>query len=301
VSYNQPKFCPNVSWNANGTTFADAILLGSGPYGLYVNVNNTVYAASYANSYGMVWYSSDVYPSRVLLGLRLPLAIYVTTNGDIYCDNGYTYQQVNKYTVNSNVATTAMTISRQCAGLFTDINNTLYCSVFARHIVVTVSLNSNQRTPTTIAGITDTPGSALNSLNNPYGIFVDIQFNLYVADSFNNRIMKFQAGQSWGTVIAGAGATGTITLNEPRGVIFDGNGYIYIADYGNHRIVASSPNGFQCIISCSGTGSAANQLNYPQIIGFDSYGSIFVTDKGNNRIQKFVLKVVSCCKYFLLI
>ena len=244
----------------------------------------------------MVWYSGDVYPSRVILGLRIPLAIYATTNGDIYCDNGDTYKQVSKYVVNSNAPTIAMNTRGQCAGLFTDVNGTLYCSLFVRHIIVTVSLNSNQMTPIAVAGITDTPGSALNVLNNPYGIFVDIQFNLYVADSFNHRIMKFQAGQTRGTVIAGASATGTITLNEPRSVIFDGNGYIYIADYGNHRIVASSANGFQCIIGCSGPGSAADRLDYPQTIGFDSYGSIFVTDKVNTRIQKFVLKNNVCCK-----
>nr|ACD54804.1 NHL repeat containing protein-like protein [Adineta vaga] len=210
-----------------------------------------------------------MYPSTVIFGLNIPLATYATLNGDIYCDNGYVAKQVNKYTVDSNITTNAMNI---------------------------VSLNYNQTAPKTIAGITDTFGSGLNVLNQPYGIFIDIEFKLYLADSVNHRIIKFLPGQSTGIVVAGTSATGSITLNEPRGVILDGNGYVYIADYGNHRILGSEPNGFQCIISRSRVGSASNQLNYPQIIGFDTYGSIFVTDKGNNRIQKFTLKSNFCCK-----
>lgn len=234
--------------------------------------------------------NNTVHPSRVVYGSRPSLAIYATNNGDIYCENGMNYQQMSKYVVSSNRTTVAMNISRQCGGLFTNINNTLYCAMFDLHIVVTVSLNNHQTAPTLIAGITGSSRSALNMINQPYGIFVDATFNLYVADSLNNRIMKFQYGQLSGTVVAGADAIETTRLNEPSGVILDGDGYVYIADYGNHRTVASGLNGFQCIISCSGAGSATNQLNYPQTIAFDSYGGIFVTDKENNRIQKFALR-----------
>ncbi|UJR11821.1 hypothetical protein I4U23_016001 [Adineta vaga] len=120
VSYNQPKFCSNVSWNSSGTNFENISAAGSGPYG---------------NGYILVWHSGNMYPSTVIFGLNIPLATYATLNGDIYCDNGYVAKQVNKYTVDSNITTNAMNIGRQCVGLFTDLNNTLYCAMFDRHIM----------------------------------------------------------------------------------------------------------------------------------------------------------------------
>jgi DNA-binding beta-propeller fold protein YncE len=44
---------------------------------------------------------------------------------------------------------------------------------------------------TTIAGITSTPGSSSSQLNIPFGLVVDAQFNLYVADYGNHRVQKF--------------------------------------------------------------------------------------------------------------
>ncbi len=47
LSYNQPKLCPNSSWNPNATTFANFSTLGSQPFGIFVNTNNTIYATDY--------------------------------------------------------------------------------------------------------------------------------------------------------------------------------------------------------------------------------------------------------------
>jgi sugar lactone lactonase YvrE len=135
-------------------------------------------------------------------------------------------------------------------------------------------------------------------LYNPQGIYVDINFNLYVADSRNNRIQLFQSGQLNATTIAGNGAPETIMLNNPTDVVLDADGYIFIVDSKNYRIVGSGPNGFRCIVGCSGaSGSLSNQLNSPQAMAFDSYGNIFVTDYNNNRIQKFLLATNSCGTY----
>ena len=44
---------------------------------------------------------------------------------------------------------------------------------------------------TTIAGITSTPGNLPNLLYYPYSVALDSNFNLYVADTANQRIQKF--------------------------------------------------------------------------------------------------------------
>ncbi len=43
----------------------------------------------------------------------------------------------------------------------------------------------------TIAGTTGVPGSGANQLNIAYGLAVDNNRNLYVADTGNQRILKF--------------------------------------------------------------------------------------------------------------
>jgi hypothetical protein len=140
-------------------------------------------------------------------------------------------------------------------------------------------------------------------LNTPYGIFVDTNFDLYVADYGNNRIQLFQSGQLSGITLAGATSlTTTITLNNPTGIVLDADKYLFIADNGNSRIIGSGPNGFRCLFGCFGSwGSASNQLYWPCSLSFDSYGNMFVTDLANSRLQKFILLNNTYGKYYKVI
>jgi sugar lactone lactonase YvrE len=183
-----------------------------------------------------------------------------------------------------------------CTGIFVDVTNSLYCSITNLYQVIKIWLGDNSSTWTRIAG-TGGCGSSASTLCNPYGIFVDVNFDLYVADQSNNRIQLFKLGQSNALTVAGNGAASTITLNHPTGVVLDADKYLFIVDSGNNRIVGSGPYGFRCIIGCTGSGSAPNQLSSPQNMAFDSYGNIFVADFGNNRIQQFALVTNSCGKY----
>ncbi len=225
-------------------------------------------------------------------------SIFVTINGEIYVSDSNSIKQIiksNSYTNNTRVIAT---ISSSCYGLFVDINNTLYSSINGQHKVVKKWLNDNSTTMTTVAG-NGSAGSASNMLRNPNGIFVDTNFDLYVADSWNDRIQLFRLGQSNGITVAGNGSTNTtISLFYPSSVILDGNKYIFITDRDNHRIIGSDENGFRCIVGCFGlTGSASNQLASPRSIAFDSFGNLFVADQLNNRIQKFTLSPKSrSCK-----
>ncbi|CAF4344515.1 unnamed protein product, partial [Adineta steineri] len=157
------------------------------------------------------------------------------------------------------------------------------------HQVVSKSLDTRLNVWSIVAG-TGTAGSTSVTLNTPCGMFVDTNLNLYVADTYNNRIQKFASGQLNGTTIA----TGAFVLYHPTSVILDADGYIFITDNANHRLIGSGPNGFRCIAACSGYGSSSSQLNYPVTLSFDSYGNIFVVDQSNNRVQKFLLLPSSC-------
>jgi hypothetical protein len=301
LSYNQPKFCSFATWNPNAVTFANNSLVGENPVAIFVTSNNTIYVADRKNGRIQIWINDSMYLTRTIsAGLVSSFSIFATTNGDIYVDNSANSSRVDKWILNSNTSVPVMYVNSSCWGLFIDINDTLYCSMYYEHQVVKKWLNDSTNTSTIAAGM-GLSGSASNMLYSPVGIFVDINFDLYVADYFNHRIQLFPSGQSNGITVAGArSSTTTMILNGPTGIALNADKYLFIADQNNHRIVGSGPNGFRCLVGCSGSlGSASNQLNYPQAISFDSFGNMFVTDMNNHRIQKFLISRKSYGKYDL--
>ena len=219
-----------------------------------------------------------------------PYTVFVTINGDIYVDNGYANNRVDKWAFNTTNSVSVMYVKSTCWGLFVDINNNIYCSMLDYHQVVTNSLIDNSDMWTIAAGTDCSGRSTSSTLTNPRGIYVDFNLNLYVADFGNNRIQKFLPNQVDAITIVGATVSGTISLSGPTGIVLDGNGYLFIADCWNLRIVGSGPNGYRCVAGCSGIhGTASNQLYYPTSVNFDTYGNMIVADDWNNRIQKFSL------------
>jgi hypothetical protein len=286
ISYNQPKFSPNVSWNSNATTFASNSIVGSGAYNIFINTNNTVYLTVQTHSKVIMWYEGQSIPAKNLTNEVDTRGLFVTNDGDVYVEyrNVNITYRVDKWAPNATTGVTFIYTTSGCYSLFIDINNTLYCSYDSEHKVVKASLNTNSNSTVVVAG-NGTFGSLSNMLNTPNGIFVDQNFSLYVADCYNNRIQRFNQGQLNGTTVA----LGNITLHYPTAVILDGDGYLFIVDNSNNRIVGSGSTGFRCVVGCSGSGNQSNQLNSPRSMAFDSYGNMFVTDTNNKRVQKFVL------------
>ena len=299
VSFNRPKFSPCAAWNSSATTFSDDTVTGTGPGGIFINSNDTIYVLSPTYNSTLIWSSRSASPTRNFTDdFSLSSSLFVTTNGDVYIDNGATYQQVEKWFANASSFVPVMQVDDACYGLFVDINSTLYCSVSSTHSVVKKSLMSSTKVPVTAVG-TGAAGAGSKMLSDPSGIFVDDTFTLYVADSSNDRIQSFPAGSINGRTVAGNGAAGTITLSYPTGISLDGDGYLFIVDNGNARIIGSGPNGFRCVAGCAGAGSTPNALDGPKAMAFDSYGSMYVLDFTNDRIQKFNLVINSCGKHAL--
>ena len=296
-SYNQPKFCPSARWNPNATTIADVSIVGEKPWGVFVDVNNTLYVAD-KQQHVIRIRKEGVSTSwkNISDDLFVPFGIFVTLNGDIYVDNGKGRSRVDMWTLNSTASVAVMNVNASCSGLFIDLHDNLYCSSAVLNQVIRKQLNNPSNITIVVAG-NGTPGLSPNLLREPRGIFVDSTFTLYVADCGNNRIQRFAFGQLNATTIVGQGTSGVITLNCPVGIILDGDGYLFITDYFNHRVIRLGPNGFQCIAGCSCVnGSAADQLYFPRSLSFDSYGNIFVADGYNDRIQKFLLVTHICGK-----
>ena len=274
------------------------------PCGLFVDRKNTVYAIGKQKDRIQCWSNGSSSPTRtVFANLSGSYAIYVTADSDIYLnyyDVVSTLRYVNKWALKSNVAnvTTVMSLPTSCYGIFVDITNTLYCSRTNGHVIVKRWLDDSLPTLTSIAG-TGFAGNTTNALDEPHGIFVDTNFDLYVADSENNRIQLFRSGQTNGATVAGTGSSpSTLTLDYPTAVILDADKNLFIADCGSIRIVRLDSNGFQCLTGCSAVASSvSDRSSNPWSLSFDSYGNLFFSDWTNDRIGKLLVSNNSCGQY----
>ena len=293
---NQPKLCPSASWNGNGMTFADLNSIGSQPSGIFVDTNNTVLVATTNQSVVQRWLEGNTtLIDNIVIPFGSPVSVFGTSNSDLYV--GYSsFNAVTKNSFNSTTAVIAMYVNGSCYSIFVDAINNVYCSLQDSHQVVKRSVYDDDNTTTVIAG-NGSSGSAANLLFYPQGIFVDVNFTLYVADCSNSRVQQFRPNSLSGSTIVGSEVNSTIVLYYPTGIVLDADGYVFISDSNNHRIIGSGPNGLRCIVGCTNTsGWPFNQLAGPIGLNFDTYGNLFVLDQGNNRIQKFLLVDNSCSK-----
>jgi len=158
------------------------------------------------------------------------------------------------------------------------------------------------------ANFTSSTAATTNSgLSNPEYIAFDASGNLWVTDTFNNRVLEFKPpfanGMVASLVIGQAGfvssgpATTSSGLSQPAGVAFDSGGNLWIGDAGNNRVLQFKPtfaNGMsaslvlgQASFTTSTAATTQSGLSGPFGIAFDSSGNLGVAHQLNNRTLGF--------------
>ena len=151
-----------------------------------------------------------------------------------------------------------------------------------------------------------------NSLCGPWGVALDSNGNLYVADTNNGRVLFYPAGSTTATQVYGQGGSFTTngcnkvnanTLCGPWAAAPDSNGNLYIADSGNSRVLfypAGSTTPTQVYGQASFTvnvpnkkGVSAISLSAPGRVTLDSSGNLYVADRSNNRVLEFPAAAVT--------
>ncbi len=131
--------------------------------------------------------------------------------------------------------------------------------------------------------------------------------NLYIADTYNNRIRKVDKNGII-TTVAGSGSITdanddtndnipavSVVLSHPSGIAFDAAGNLYIADTDHDRI--RRVDGVTGIITTvAGAGQRGYngdyqlatlvKINSPYHIALDTLGNLFIADDGNHRVRR---------------
>lgn len=196
-------------------------------------------------------------------------------------------------------------------GVAAGLQGRVYIADTANHRIrmVDALASSGTVTLTTVAGdgVAGFGGEGgpgrLARLNNPTGLVMDGDGNLYIADTSNQRVRMLSA-QDQIVTIAGDGSVGgggdggpaeAARLNFPAGLALDAQGNLYIADQFNNKVrVVEKATGM--IRTHAGNGNPGQggdggpateaQLNRPYGLAFDSAGNLYISEANGHRIRR---------------
>ena len=299
----------------------------NGPHGIALDVSDNVYVVDYNNNRirkitntGLVSTLSGTGTFSLVNGLgtvaafKYPESLAVDASGNVFIAD-VSNNCIRKVTSTGDTTTYSGTSVRGFVngqdGVMAVFNSPVGVAVTSTGITYVIDdfnscirkIEANGMVTTlagnpAVAGFADGQGVSAN-FNNPKGIAVDTQGNIYIADTYNNRIRKITS-DGIVTTIAGDGTYGFLDgqgtaarFANPYGLTLDTAGNIYVADMKNHRIRKISTTGLVTTVAgislsgyLDGAGTVA-KFKTPQGVAFDNTtGIIYVSDSGNNRIRK---------------
>lgn len=119
----------------------------------------------------------------------------------------------------------------------------------------------------------------------PTNVAVDSDGNLYVSDTYNNRIQIFDAD---GNFIRQFGKAGDRpgTFMRPKGIAIDVDGHVWVADAVQDRVQCFTPEG-DLLIWMGGHGTLPGQFRTLAGLYIDKNNRIFTSEQYPGRVQMF--------------
>ena len=148
-------------------------------------------------------------------------------------------------------------------------------------------------------------GISAASLYYPSGVALDSAGGLYVADSYNYRVLFYTSGSTTATRVYGqSGSFASNTANPPStfsnlaGIAIDSSGGLYVADPFVNRVLYFAAGSTTALRvygqggsftsnTANNGGISADSLNMPYGVATDSNGHLIIIDSANHRVLKF--------------
>ena len=119
------------------------------------------------------------------------------------------------------------------------------------------------------------------------GIALDSAGRIYVADTYNSRVVRMDDMNGTNFTAFGTYGSGPGQFFDPQGIAVDSNGEIYVMDTNNARIVRMDDMNGTNFTAFGSPGSGVGQFNAFISIAVDSSNRIYVADGGNRRVVRF--------------
>ncbi|CAF4095879.1 unnamed protein product [Rotaria magnacalcarata] len=125
-----------------------------------------------------------------------------------------------------------------------------------------------------------------------WGLTMDDQRSLYVADYEKHEVKRYRDGQRNGTVVAGGNGRGNRLnqLSYPSFISVDRNHTVYVTENGNPRVTKWAKDAKEGIVLASdpNNGNTLIQLFNPTGVLVDQLGTFYVADSGDNdRVMRW--------------
>ncbi|CAF3935373.1 unnamed protein product [Rotaria magnacalcarata] len=124
-----------------------------------------------------------------------------------------------------------------------------------------------------------------------WGLAMDNQKYLYISDTENDEVRRYQMGDKNGTAVAGGHekGDGLNQLNFPTYIFADRQQSVYVSDNLNHRVMKWNKGAAEGVTVAGGQGQGSDltQLWYPNGLFVDTLGTLYVADWKNNRVMRW--------------
>ncbi|CAF1639671.1 unnamed protein product [Rotaria magnacalcarata] len=124
-----------------------------------------------------------------------------------------------------------------------------------------------------------------------WGLAMEEQRYLYVADAGKREVRRYQSGEKNGTLVAGGNrhGAGLSQLNFPTYLFVDRDHSAYVSDNNNHRVMKWVEGAKEGIVVAGGqgAGNALTQLSHPVGLFVDTLGTLYVADTFNHRVMRW--------------